>query len=208
MAQRGRKKGSDGEASRALLLKIAADEFAENGYHETKISDIVKKAEVTQPTFYLYFKSKRAVFEELEDLFRSKLSELANDTRLDTGIDEESLPERIGDGLSAILRFFTQNRSLGRIGFFLSPSAGQLKEQIARKIEENLLAAANAGYFHVNFDMSIAANGLVGMIEQLTVSKLWTGQRSADELAKDIVSIVLYGLKKDCAGSEAITDKL
>lgn len=196
MAQRGRKKGSDGELSRALLLRIAADEFAEHGYYETKISNIVKKANVTQPTFYLYFKSKEAIFQELEELFRKKLACLTIDSRLEEGLDEQALPERIAGGLIGVFHFFTEHPSLGKIGFYLSPSAADTKAAMAAQIEDNLLLEVEAGYFHQNVDMSIVANGLVGMIDQLTVAKLWTGKNTADELAKEMVAIVLNGLKK------------
>ncbi|OKL35442.1 TetR/AcrR family transcriptional regulator [Domibacillus mangrovi] len=197
MAKRGRKKGSDGKVSRALLLKIAADEFAEHGYHKTKISTIVQKAELTQPTFYLYFKSKEVIFQELEDSFRLKLTSLTSNSRLEKGIEEEFLPHRIAEGLSAVLHFFADHQSLGRIGFFVSENASQIKEQMAQQIEKNLLEEAKAGYFHLNVDMNIVANGLVGMIERLIITKLWTGQNTADELTKEIVTALLYGLKNN-----------
>lgn len=196
MAQRGRRKGSDGELSRALLLRIAADEFAEYGYYETKISNIVKKANVTQPTFYLYFKSKEAIFEELEDLFHMRLASLTNTSRLETNLHEQTLSERIAQGLTRIFRFFTEYPSLGRIGFYISPSACNTKAAIAAQIKDNLLSEVEAGYFHSDVDMSIVANGLVGMVDQLTTTKLWTGEKTADELAKEIVAIMLNGLKK------------
>ena len=197
MAQRGRKKGSDGEKSRALLLRVAADEFAEHGYHETKISTIVHKANVTQPTFYLYFKSKKAIFEELEDLFRVKLACLIMNSLLDERLDNTLLPDRITEGLTVIFQFFSDHRSLARIGFYVSPSATDVKAQIATQIEINLSKEAAAGYFHSHVDMALVAHGLVGMIEGLTLTKLWTGEKTAHELAKNIVMLLLYGLKRE-----------
>ncbi|MCI2253090.1 TetR/AcrR family transcriptional regulator [Domibacillus sp. PGB-M46] len=197
MAQRGRKKGSDGEASRALLLRIAADEFAEHGYYKTKISTIVRRANVTQPTFYLYFKSKEAIFKELEDLFRTKISCLTLGSLLDEGVDGSALPDRIEEALTKILQFFVDYRSLAQIGFCTSISATEVKTQMAAKIEANLSEKGVAGYFHTNVDMSIVAGGLVGMIERLTITKLWTGEKTAPELAKEIVDILLYGLKRE-----------
>ena len=55
---RGRKVNSNGEKSKQLLREKAIELFSSNGYYQTKISDIVKEANVTQPTFYLYFESK------------------------------------------------------------------------------------------------------------------------------------------------------
>ncbi|WP_309089171.1 TetR/AcrR family transcriptional regulator [Domibacillus sp.] len=196
MAQRGRKKGSDGEASRALLLRIAADEFAEHGYHETKISTIVRKANVTQPTFYLYFKSKEAIFGELEDLFRARPASLTVGSLINEELDGFTLPRRIEEGLTEVLQFFKDHRSLARIGFCLSPAAAEVKMQMAERIEAQLREKGAADYFHSNVDAGIVANGLVGMIERLATTKLWTGEKTAHELANDIVTILLYGLRR------------
>jgi AcrR family transcriptional regulator len=64
-----------------LLMEAATQVFSEKGYWQTKISDIVKQANLAQGTFYLYFKNKESLFkeillslhqdfiDELEDLF-------------------------------------------------------------------------------------------------------------------------------------------
>src|SRR6476660_8397026 len=126
MSNRGRKKGASGEQSRTLLLSIAAEEFANKGYHVTKISTLVKRAGLTQPTFYLYFKSKEAIFQELIDLFIKGLSDLTNESRLEPGIDFNSLPLRITKGLTGVLTFFSENQNLTRIGFFNSVESAEI----------------------------------------------------------------------------------
>ena len=70
---RGRKVNSNGERSKQLLLEKAIELFSTHGYHETKISDIVTAADVTQPTFYLYFKSKDKLFFDLNEGFRKDI---------------------------------------------------------------------------------------------------------------------------------------
>ncbi|HSO00045.1 MAG TPA: helix-turn-helix domain-containing protein [Candidatus Nanopelagicales bacterium] len=52
---------------RLELLRAARTVFAERGYHEAKIDDIVALAGVAKGTFYLYFRDKRAIFGELVD---------------------------------------------------------------------------------------------------------------------------------------------
>lgn len=52
---------------RALVLQAALEVFAEKGYHRASIADIIQQAGVARGTFYLYFESKRAVFEQLLD---------------------------------------------------------------------------------------------------------------------------------------------
>lgn len=117
MAQRGRKRGSSGEQSRELLLNIATEEFALRGYHETKISSIVEKAGVTQPTFYLYFQNKEAIFQELVHLFRSRLSNYTRNSRLEPGIEKNIIRQRIVEGLTPFFRFFIEEPNLACIGF-------------------------------------------------------------------------------------------
>jgi AcrR family transcriptional regulator len=52
---------------RQKILGHARDVFARRGYHDATIDDIVAAAGIARGTFYLYFKDKRAVFEEIVD---------------------------------------------------------------------------------------------------------------------------------------------
>ena len=77
----GRRAGRD---VRERLVASAAEVFAGDGFHASRVSDIVRGAEVAQGTFYLYFESKEAVFLELlERFFARILAETlgANDPR-------------------------------------------------------------------------------------------------------------------------------
>lgn len=58
---------------RQELLRAARDVFAEKGYHDAKIDDIVSAAKVAKGTFYLYFRDKRSVFSELVDGLLARL---------------------------------------------------------------------------------------------------------------------------------------
>ena len=194
MSKKGRKKGSIGKQSRALLLNIAAEEFANHGYYETKISTLVKRAGLTQPTFYLYFKSKEAIFQELIDLFIKGLSDLTNESRLESGIDFNSVPMRITKGLTGVLTFFSENQNLTRIGFFNSVEAAEIKKQLAIQIRENLISEVHNGYFKTEIDMNLIAEILVGTIERLTITTLFPGIKEPEEIASEIVHLFLHGM--------------
>jgi AcrR family transcriptional regulator len=58
---------------RERLLSAAAEVFAVSGYHASRVSDIVGRAGVAQGTFYLYFRSKEAIFLELADRFFARI---------------------------------------------------------------------------------------------------------------------------------------
>jgi len=54
-----------GSNTRRRLLEAAERVFAERGYHDASIVKITEAAGVGQGTFYLYFASKKDVFDEL-----------------------------------------------------------------------------------------------------------------------------------------------
>jgi AcrR family transcriptional regulator len=61
-----------GAETRAKLLDAAVPALAEQGYHATRVDDIVRVAGVSHGTFYLYFANK-------EDLFRTLAERCADD---------------------------------------------------------------------------------------------------------------------------------
>ena len=194
MARRGRPKGACGEESRALLLDMAAKAFAQHGYHETKVSMIVKSASVTQPTFYLYFENKEAIFKELVELFRHRLFQFAEKSRLQPNLDLGTIEGRITHTLTNLLRFFSMQPDLTRIGFYLSAEATQIKTELSAQIKDNLDSEVKEGYFRSDVNTEMVAESLVGMIERLTVTQLFTKRKEPEVIAEEIVQLFLYGL--------------
>lgn len=64
-----------GHATRSGLLEIAGQVFRETGYYGTSVSEICRRAGVSQGTFYQYFKNKEALLLELHDLILAGFSE-------------------------------------------------------------------------------------------------------------------------------------
>ena len=55
----------DGEERKKEILMIARKLFAEKGYDQTSINDILKIIEIAKGTFYYYFTSKEELLEEI-----------------------------------------------------------------------------------------------------------------------------------------------
>jgi len=53
------------KSTRAALMEAAESLFGTQGFHDTYISDITRNAGVASGTFYVHFKDKRAILEEL-----------------------------------------------------------------------------------------------------------------------------------------------
>jgi AcrR family transcriptional regulator len=64
---------AQGVERKQQLLDRAAELFAERGYAETRVIDIVRAAGVAKGLFYWYFDNKEALFEELAESIRHRL---------------------------------------------------------------------------------------------------------------------------------------
>ncbi|WP_367387201.1 TetR/AcrR family transcriptional regulator [Bacillus vallismortis] len=188
------KKGRKGEESRKRLLKAAANDFASRGFHETKVSDIVKRAGLTQPSFYLYFQSKEAIFEELITDFHSRVKKLTESLLLENGLNTKDVSKRVLPAVETVFQCLAEDKDVTKIGFFLNPEAKQMKKDLAMVLKENLEAEQRLGYFHSELDMETVAECLIGMIVHLTDSFLLTGIKDPASLAAQVVNLLIYGM--------------
>lgn len=53
------------EAKRTLIMRVALEHFARDGYHNTTISHLAKHAGISKGLLYNYFKSKEELFTEI-----------------------------------------------------------------------------------------------------------------------------------------------
>jgi AcrR family transcriptional regulator len=141
--------------------------FADRGFHAAGVDDIVKAAETSHGTFYLYFASK-------DDLFRTLAEDVAAAMAALARTLPPLTPDRDGyDALVAWLGRFTDlyeregvllrtwteaeivDSELGQVG-------GDLVAQFARELATRLRTAAP------DLDARVAALALVVMIERAT----------------------------------------
>ena len=133
---------------RASLLQAAFDLFLNQGFHDTTISDISKKSGLAKGTFYLYFKDK---YDLRDQLIARKSEQLLQEASEYT---KTSLPEQAGFEeylLSMIdysLHYLQNNKMLLR---FISKnlSWGIFKHAVERKEEETVLGTVYADYLQM-----------------------------------------------------------
>ena len=109
-----------GVETRAKLLEAAEKVFGDLGYHDASIVKITEAAGVGQGTFYLYFGSKKDVFDELiRDMNRRVRHAMKEASSLGTTRLEAELL-----GFGAYFRFTTEHPAIYRIvrqAEFVSP---------------------------------------------------------------------------------------
>lgn len=181
-----------GERTRRKLLEAAERVFAELGYHEASIVKITEAAGVGQGTFYLYFTSKKAVFDkvvlDLNTRVRHAMTEASDGGR--TRAERELL------GFGAFFRFTAEHPALYRIvrqAEFVSPETLQLHyERLTEGYVQGLQAAMDSGEVAAG-DPEVLAWSLMGIGELVGMRWiLWNGSSEMpeavfDELARIIV---------------------
>jgi AcrR family transcriptional regulator len=187
----GRPLSQRGLDTRRRILDSAEQIFAELGYHDASIVKITEAAGVAQGTFYLYFASKKEVFDELvRDLNRrvrramKEASSQGRDRR-----EAEIL------GFRAYFRFTADHPALYRIvrqAEFVSPEMLHFHyERLSKGYVEALREASARGEI-AELDPEVAAWALMGMGELLGMRWiLWERRdRMPEEVLQEIERII------------------
>ncbi|KUF35330.1 TetR/AcrR family transcriptional regulator [Lysinibacillus sp. F5] len=195
---RGRKFNSNGERSKQILLEKAIELFSDKGYYQTKISDIVKAANVTQPTFYLYFKSKDALYNDLNKQFQSGFLEALESQS--TEIVENGLKgfvTLLEQKLLNLFVYITENPKLTKIGFIESEQSHIVKKQLTQQIIHLIyLHDCDKDLQMYSVDMKIMIDSLVGSMERLIIIYLLEQKRLPADLANDIIQLYFWKTKE------------
>lgn len=183
-----------GAATRARLLAAATAEFAAHGYHSAKVSNIVRACGVTQPSFYLYFESKAAIFEELIETFRGYLREILHATRLRAMRSAPELAAQMRSNLTAIYRLAATHRDLTRIALIHNPNVELIRIDLTTLFYHELQLAQTHGVVRHHLDLEVVTVGLVGLLERLLIFWVLEGEKDPEELAISHTDLVLRGI--------------
>src|SRR3546814_17031161 len=110
-----------GARTRQRLLEIASTEFARHGYERTRVSDVAAKAAVTQPVFYQYFSSKKAIYDELVELFAARLRAAIEPARIPDDTPPGRVDTRGSNRVHGLLATLQDNPSQTQIGLQPNP---------------------------------------------------------------------------------------
>jgi AcrR family transcriptional regulator len=182
--------------TRRRVLDAAERVFGELGYHEASIVKVTEAAGVAQGTFYLYFDSKKAVFDELvRDLnrrVRHAMKEGSSQGK--TRLEAELL------GFDAYFRFTAEHPALYRIirqAEFVSPEMLEYHyERLAAGYVEALRAAVETGEVGA-IDPEVTAWALMGLGEMIGMRWiLWAkGKALPDDVWRELARIIRRALE-------------
>ncbi len=185
---------------RRQILSAAKHVFAERGYHNASISGIIAQAGIARGTFYLYFSSKRIVF---DSLFDEALDELrARITRIDIGEGAEPPQLQLRGSLCRVLDYLVADRDFTTM---LLSQGLATDAEVAARVKEfydhvtALLRSSLDHGIHMGLvrpcDTELIAAALLGAVRGVIGQLLAKdGPRSAEEVVDELIAFALRGV--------------
>jgi AcrR family transcriptional regulator len=187
---------------REQVLLAAAGVFAEKGYHAASITDVVERASVARGTFYLYFESKRAVFDELLDRMLGELQGAI--TRIDVSQGAPPAIDQLRANVERVLDVLGGHRALTRL--LLREAVGldaefdeklrAFYEAILARIRGALDRGRRVGLIR-ECDVELTAHCVLGGFKELAYELLVEGGGAAGRVDRErgIRALVEYNLR-------------
>ncbi|HEY2814749.1 MAG TPA: helix-turn-helix domain-containing protein [Acidimicrobiales bacterium] len=184
---------SQGKRTMAALLDAGLEVFTERGYHAARVDDVVRVAQLSHGTFYLYFANK-------EDLFQAIARECAHDMEALAASLGPVTPDRAGEielrrwlaqfvatyrRYGAVIRGWMEEQVVDRQLVALGLAAFQ---QIVESLQQRL---AETDATHLS-DAQLATAAMLAMIERMTY---FTSSRDLgfdDEQVVDALTTMLH----------------
>ncbi|WP_219834623.1 TetR/AcrR family transcriptional regulator [Paenibacillus sp. R14(2021)] len=194
---------------RRRFLEIALRRFAKDGYHATKISDIVAEAGVAQGTFYWHFKSKEAIaLEIVEDGRRQLLDVIAQGYRQELGTVQDMV-QASEALLCRLFQFAESNRYLmelllGGSGGIepIRQAIGETRAAMESAFLHNIRRAMELGMLPEAIDAEFRAALIMSLIEGVVSRWLFglgapasgMAGKTAGQLASETARFEFFGL--------------
>jgi AcrR family transcriptional regulator len=190
------------EQRRAAVLRVARTIFADKGYHATSIDDIIEAAGIARGTFYLYFESKRAIFDELLDELFTTLQ--AQVRRIEVGPNAAPPVEQMNATVDRVMQTLGDNREMPRI--LLREAVGiddefdAKLEQFYGRIEALITSAVQTGQLMKLVrpcDAAVVARCILGSAKELihwAFVKQEPTELHLGHLGRELIAFTLKGL--------------
>lgn len=192
------------EERRNQILECAKKLFSEKGYHATTVADIIEAAKIARGTFYLYFESKRGIFEALlEHLFEVLRSKLK---RIDVSEGTlASVVEQIHTNVDGIIGVFMSQREMTKI--LLSEAVGldagfdrklfDFYNRVNQLLRQSLERGTAMGILRP-IDERVVSSSILGSIKEVMYHYVMGDELPDREtIVREIMNYNLYGILAD-----------
>lgn len=192
------------ELRRQHILDCAKQVFAEKGYYEAYVEDVIKVAHIGKGTIYEYFRNK-------EDLFLKILIRSLEEWKRAVAISHDDVKSLnaiayFRHRIKQTLVFLNNDRQLTSIllktGFGFNPHIqkliGDFERNLRKHIVHDLRLAKHLGFLIQDIDIDVTASILIGGILMITYQSILSGPgltiNDIETLTNNYLSIFVRGI--------------
>ena len=183
--------------TRPRILEAAVRVFAEKGYHETRMDNIVSASNTSKGSIYFYFPGKQEIFFGLIETFTGLL-----ENRLKEAIDGQAHgSDQVDFALTASLQLFRQYRPLAKIVLVQAVGLGAAFEERRRAINDRFAAIIQARIERGIQDGSLPAQNAelaariwVGALNEIVIHWIYTGTPDLESAIPEIKAFLLRSI--------------
>jgi AcrR family transcriptional regulator len=187
---------------KAQVVAAATRRIASQGYVNTSVADVIDEAGISRGTFYLYFASREALFEEIVDRFVSEIEGVIEVVTL----NDDAPAEKVLANFRRAIELLVENPDLTKVLF--REALGQSAEVDARIdafyafMERMVVGALRKGVargISREVDVSIIAPAMVGAVKEVVYKHVVRSSAPVDpdQLAVTIFDFAMRGLRAD-----------
>ncbi len=167
------------EATRQRILDAALNVFAQKGFHQAIVDDIVAASDTSKGAFYFHFPNKNGVFLALVDLLAHRLED-----KVQRAIaHQQGSIAKIDAALETVLEVFSRHRRLAKVllidiaglGHSFNKKYLEVRSRFVNLIKAQLDGAVQDGSLPA-MDTELTALMWMGAINEVVVHWLYTGQ--------------------------------
>jgi AcrR family transcriptional regulator len=152
-------------STRQRILDAAVEVFAEKGYHDARVDEIVEASGTSKGAVYFYFSSKQQIFLALIDEFARKLEQ----GLLEAVIREPDGIRRVNAALKSCLTIFGETRRLAKIFLVQAVGLGEAFEEKQLEIHGRFVQA-----IQMYLDQALA-DGDIPPLDTEVTAMVWMG---------------------------------
>jgi AcrR family transcriptional regulator len=195
MAERKARKGGPKTSTRERVLQAADRLWSERGVRGASLEDIARDAAITKPTLYYYFSDKAGLFTEV---VCSVLEQHGGGLRTATRAAGSSRERLVAAAAYLIRAQCSAPRLLREAGVpltidQLSQTRSAFFRHFFSPLQQVLDEGVRAGELRA-IDTAFAAQALLNLIDPWTAREARPGGRNPEQLAADIVVLVVDGI--------------
>ncbi|HET8926748.1 MAG TPA: TetR/AcrR family transcriptional regulator [Microbacterium sp.] len=182
---------------RAQVLEVAVQLFNEQGYDATSVADVAGRLGLTKSALYHHFASKQELLRLALDAALDALEQVLESALAEPGTASDHLRAVVRGAVAVLTERQPYVTLLLRVrgNTAVEQEALRRRRVFDQRVTALVRAAQEEGLVRADIDAAVATRLVFGMVNSLVEWYRPDGPVDPDELARDVLTVVLDGLQ-------------